>query len=104
MKMFICAFLYVILNFYILFFSVDDDFALDKISQKGKNVIERQGFVLPALGAPFIAAALPAAGVAAVGIYGAYGDDIAELFNSFLSKSMLDLFCREINKLVLIVC
>ena len=63
-------------------------------------MIERQGFVLPALGAPFIAAALSAAGAAAVGIYGAYGDEIATLFNSFLSKFILDLICREINILV----
>ena len=60
-------------------------------------MIERQGFVLPALGAPFIAAALPAAGAAAVGIYGAYGDEIATLFNSFLSKFILDLICIEMN-------
>ena len=60
-------------------------------------MIERQGFVLPALGAPFIAAALPAAGAAAVGIYGAYGDEIATLFNSFLSKFILDLICRDMN-------
>ena len=60
-------------------------------------MIERQGFVLPALGAPFIAAALPAAGAAAIGIYGAYGDEIATLFNSFLSKFILDLFSREIH-------
>ena len=78
-------------------FSVHDDFAVDKISRKDTNIIERQGFVLPALGAPFIAAALPAAGAAAVGIYGAYGDEIANLFNSFLSKFILDFICREMN-------
>ena len=77
-----------------------NDFAVDKISRKDTNVIERQGFVLPALGAPFIAAALPAAGAAAVGIYGAYGDEIATLFNSFFSKFILHLICREINILV----
>ena len=60
-------------------------------------MIERQGFVLPALGAPFIAAALPAVGAAAVGIYGAYGDEIATLFNSFLSKFIFDLICTEMN-------
>ena len=60
-------------------------------------MIERQGFVLPALGAPFIAAALPAAGAAAVGIYGAYGDEIATLFNSFFSEFILDLICTEMN-------
>ena len=87
------------LRFYILFlcssfcsFSVNDDFAVDKISRKDTNIIERQGFVLPVLGAPFIAAALPAAGAAAIGIYGAYGDELATLFNSFFSKPILDLF------------
>ena len=59
---------------------------VDKTSRKDTKIIERQGVVLPVLGAPFIAAALPAAGAAAVGIYGAYGDDIATLFNSFFSK------------------
>ena len=73
-------------------FSVNDDFAVDKISRKDTNVIERQGFVPPALGAPFIAATLSAAGAAAVGIYGAYGDELATLFNSFFSKPILDLF------------
>ena len=77
-------------------FLVNDDFAIDKLSRKDTNVIERQGFVLPALGVPFIAAALPAAGAAAIGIYGAYGDEIATLYNSFFSKCILDLFCREI--------
>ena len=65
---------------------VDNDIAVDKISRKDTKIIERQGIILPALGVPFIAAALPAAGAAAIGIYGTYGDDIASLFNSFFSK------------------
>ena len=93
-------YLFFILIFFILFFSVNGDFAVDKISRKDTNVIERQGFVPPALGAPFIAATLSAAGAAAVGIYGAYGDEIATLFNSFFSKFILHLICREINILV----
>ena len=52
------------------------------------------------MGVPFIAAALPAAGAAAVGIYGAYGDELATLFNSFFSKPILDLFLWEIDRLV----
>ena len=47
---------------------------------------ERQGIVLPVLGAPFLAAALPAAGAAAVGIYGTYGDEIEGLVSSLLGK------------------
>ena len=47
---------------------------------------ERQAIVLPVLGAPFLAAALPAAGAAAVGIYGTYGDEIERLVSSLLGK------------------
>ena len=85
--------LFIILCFLNFTFSflVNDDFAVDKISRKDTNVIEKQGFVPPALGAPFIAATLSAAGAAAVGIYGAYGDEIASLFNSVFSKFILDL-------------
>ena len=67
-------------------FTDNYELLVDKTSRKDTKIIERQGVVLPVLGAPFIAAALPAAGAAAVGIYGAYGDDIATLFNSFFSK------------------
>ena len=66
---------------------MNNDIAVDKISRKDTKIIERQGVVLPILGVPFIAAALPAAGAAALGIYGAYGDEITSLFNSFFSKS-----------------
>ena len=64
-----------------------NDISVDKISRKDTKIIERQGVVLPILGVPFIAAALPAAGAAALGIYGTYGDEITSLFNSFFSKS-----------------
>ena len=58
-------------------------------------MIERQGFVLPALGVPFMAAALPAAGAAAIGIYGSYGDEIATLYNSFFSKCIWTYFAER---------
>ena len=78
---------------------MNNDIAVDIISRKDTKIIERQGFILPALGVPFIAAALPAAGAAAIGIYGSYGDEITSLFNSFFSKSSNKTFKPYKNRL-----
>ena len=45
---------------------------------------DRQAFVLPVIGAPVLAAAVPLAAAGAIGAYGAYGDTILTLLNSFL--------------------
>ena len=47
---------------------------------------DRQAFVLPVIGAPVLAAAVPLAAAGAIGAYGAYGDTILTLLNSFLGK------------------
>ena len=82
---------------------MNNDIAVDIISRKDTKIIERQGFILPALGVPFIAAALPAAGAAAIGIYGSYGDEITSLFNSFFSKSSYNTFKSYKNHLDIIL-
>ena len=50
-------------------------------------MIERQGIVLPVLGVPFIASALPAAAAAAIGVYGAYPDEFEYIFNLLFGKN-----------------
>ena len=57
-----------------------------KVSKKEVSINERQGVVIPVLGVPFLAAALPTTAAAAIGIYATYGDEIASLFNSIFSK------------------
>ena len=47
---------------------------------------DRQGFVLPVIGAPFLAATVPLAAAGAIGAYGAYGDTILNLLNSLVGK------------------
>ena len=48
---------------------------------------DRQGVVLPVIGAPFLAATLPLAAAGAIGVYGAYGDAILTYLNTILGIS-----------------
>ena len=58
-----------------------------KMDTYKKNVAkadDRQGVVLPIIGAPFLAATLPLAAAGAIGVYGAYGDVITSYLNSLI--------------------
>ena len=55
---------------------------------------DRQAFVLPVIGAPVLAAAVPLAAAGAIGAYGAYGDTILTLLNSVIGKRIcFSIFC-----------
>ena len=49
---------------------------------------ERQDFITPIVGGPFVAAAVPAAAAAALGVYGTYQQEINDLLSSLLGKSV----------------
>ena len=51
------------------------------------KIEERQGIVLPVLGVPFLASALPTAAAAAIGLYGAYPDELEYIFNLLFGKN-----------------
>ena len=51
------------------------------------DTIERQGLVVPAVGVPFAAAALPAAAAAGIAVYGTYQEDIHRIVNSLVGKN-----------------
>ena len=61
----------------------------DKIRRRVPQASERQGIVgLQLLLSPYLAAGLPAAGAAAIAIYGSYGYELKWLYNSFFRKFM----------------
>ena len=53
-----------------------------------KPAQERQDFITPIVGGPFVAAAVPAAAAAALGVYGTYQQEINDLVSSLLGKSV----------------
>ena len=69
--------------FYSPFVSTDTD----SNGIRGSQASERQGIVgLQLLLSPYLAAGLPAAGAAAIAIYGSYGDQLRHLYNSIFRK------------------
>ena len=58
----------------------------DVIESKVSKADDRQGFVLPIPGAPFLAAAGAGAAASSIAVYGAYGDVIAAFLNSLLGE------------------
>ena len=59
----------------------------DKIEHRVDQASERQAIVpINFLFGPVVAAAVPAAGAAAIATYGAYGDEILRLYNSLFGE------------------
>jgi small neutral amino acid transporter SnatA (MarC family) len=65
---------------------------ITKTNTEKSDKIKRQDLLLAPLGVPFMAAALPAAAAAAIGVYGTYQEDIHRIVNSFLGKTYNILF------------
>ena len=65
----------------------------DKIENRVDQASERQAIVpINFLFGPVVAAAVPAAGAAAIATYGAYGDEILRLYNSLFREYRTLLF------------
>ena len=59
----------------------------DKFRKRVPQASKRQGIVgLQLLLSPYLAAGLPAAGAAAIAIYGRYGYELKWMYNYFFSK------------------
>ena len=69
-----------------------------KITRAESEFQEKQAVAATVLGAPFVAAALPAAAAAAIGIYGTYQEDIRQLYNSLFGKITLRQEIRKLSK------
>ena len=68
----------------------------DKIRRRVPQASERQGiFGLQLLLSPYLAAGLPAAGAAAIAIYGKYGYELKWLYNSFFREFIFNI--SELN-------
>ena len=65
----------------------DNNRRVDRIESRITQASERQGIVpLNFLLSPVMAAAVPAAGAAAIAAYGSYGDEILRLYNSLFGE------------------
>ena len=66
-----------------------------KIKNSEPEINERQGILPPLLGPPFVAAVLPAAAAASIGLYGAYMEEINYIYN--LLFGMCDSLCLHLT-------
>ena len=60
-----------------------------KLRTTAQNADDRQAIVLAGIGVPFLAATLPATAAGLIGIYGVYGDQIRNIYNSIFGKVYL---------------
>ena len=50
------------------------------------EIDKRQGSLLPVIGIPFLASALPAAAAAVIGLYGSYTEEFRYIYNLIFGK------------------